>query len=176
MQRRQFLSNALASLAAGASVLRSAAAAEPAKGSAPATAPASASAPIKIEKLVKTEEEWKKILTPEQFYVLRKEGTERPYSSALNNEKRKGTFLCAGCDLPLFESSTKFESGTGWPSFYRAIDGRLETTVDHKLIYPRTEYHCARCGGHHGHVFDDGPKPTGLRYCNNGVVLKFVPA
>ena len=175
MQRRQFLSNALAGLA-GASVLRSAAAAEPAKGSAPATAPASASAPIKIEKLVKTEEEWKKILTPEQFYVLRKEGTERPYSSALNNEKRKGTFLCAGCDLPLFESSTKFESGTGWPSFYRAIDGRLETTVDHKLIYPRTEYHCARCGGHHGHVFDDGPKPTGLRYCNNGVVLKFVPA
>jgi len=174
MQRRQFLSNALASLA-GASVLRSAAAAEPAKGSAPATAPASASAPIKIEKLVKTEEEWKKILTPEQFYILRKEGTERPYSSALNNEKRKGTFLCAGCDLPLFESSTKFESGTGWPSFYRAIDGRLETTVDHKLIYPRTEYHCARCGGHHGHLFDDGPPPTNQRWCNNGVALRFIP-
>ena len=175
MQRRHFLSHALLGLA-GASVLRSAAAAEPAKSPVPANAAAPAAGPIKIEKIVKTEEEWKKILTPEQFYVLRKEGTERPFSSPLDKEKRNGTFLCAGCDLPLFESSTKFDSGTGWPSFYRAIDGRLETTVDHKLIYPRTEYHCARCGGHHGHVFDDGPKPTGLRYCNNGVVLKFVPA
>ena len=175
MQRRHFLSQALLGLA-GASVLRSAAAAEPAKSPAPANAAAPAAGPIKIEKIVKTEEEWKKILTPEQFYVLRKEGTERPFSSPLDKEKRKGTFLCAGCDLPLFESSTKFDSGTGWPSFYRAIDGRLETTIDRKLIYPRTEYHCARCGGHHGHVFDDGPKPTGLRYCNNGVVLKFVPA
>ena len=108
--------------------------------------------------------------------MLRKEGTEYPFSSPLNNEKRKGTFVCAGCDLPLFDSKTKFDSGTGWPSFYQVIEGRVETTTDHKLIYPRTEYHCARCGGHHGHVFDDGPKPTGLRYCNNGVALKFVPA
>ena len=178
MQRRQFLSDALLGVA-GASMLRSAAASTPAAPSAPAKPSATAmpaSVPLKIEKVVKTEEEWKKVLTPEQFYILRKEGTERPFSSPLNNEKRKGAFVCVGCDLPLFESSTKFESGTGWPSFYRAIDGRVETTVDHKLIYPRTEYHCARCGGHHGHVFDDGPKPTGLRYCNNGVALKFVPA
>ena len=176
MQRRQFLSQALLGLA-GAAALRAATAAAPAqpttatKPSAPAAA-----GPVKIEKIVKTEEEWRKVLTPEQFYILRKEGTERPYSSPLNNEKRKGTFVCVGCDLPLFESSTKFDSGTGWPSFYRAIDGRVGTSIDHKLIYPRTEYHCARCGGHHGHVFDDGPKPTGLRYCNNGIVLKFIPA
>ena len=180
MQRRRFLSHAFAGLAY-ASLLRGATAATP---SATPSKPAAASgtmapppgSPFKIEKVVKTDEEWKKILTPEQFYVLRREGTERPFSSPLNNEKRKGTFVCAGCDLPLFDSKTKFESGTGWPSFYQAIEGRLETTVDHKLIYPRTEYHCARCGGHHGHVFDDGPKPTGLRYCNNGVALKFVPA
>jgi peptide-methionine (R)-S-oxide reductase len=157
-------------------VLRGASAAAPATPAAPATKPAPAAGPLKIEKVVKTDEEWKKVLTPEQFYVLRKEGTERPFTSPLNNEKRKGTFQCAGCDLPLFDSKTKFDSGTGWPSFYQAIEGRVETSVDHKLIYPRTEYHCARCGGHHGHVFDDGPKPTGLRYCNNGVALKFVPA
>ena len=108
--------------------------------------------------------------------MLREEGTERPFTSPLNNEKRKGTFVCAGCDLPLFESKTKYDSGTGWPSFYDVIPGRVETKIDHKLIYPRTEYHCARCGGHQGHVFDDGPKPTGLRYCNNGVALKFIPA
>jgi peptide-methionine (R)-S-oxide reductase len=157
-------------------VLRGASAAAPATPAAPATKPAPAAGPLKIEKVVKTDEEWKKVLTPEQFHVLRKEGTERPFTSPLNNEKRKGTFQCAGCDLPLFDSKTKFDSGTGWPSFYQAIEGRVETSVDHKLIYPRTEYHCARCGGHHGHVFDDGPKPTGLRYCNNGVALKFVPA
>jgi peptide-methionine (R)-S-oxide reductase len=157
-------------------VLRGASAAAPATPAAPATKPAPAAGPLKIEKVVKTDEEWKKVLTPEQFYVLRKEGTERPFTSPLNNEKRKGTFQCAGCDLPLFDSKTKFDSGTGWPSFYQAIEGRVETSVDHKLIYPRTEYHCARCGGHHGHVFDDGPKPTGLRYCNNGVALKFIPA
>ena len=108
--------------------------------------------------------------------MLRKEGTEPPFTSALNNEKRKGTFLCVACELPLFLSQTKFDSGTGWPSFYQYIAGSLETSVDHKLIYPRTEYHCARCGGHLGHVFDDGPKPTGLRYCINGVALKFIPA
>ena len=128
------------------------------------------------DRVVKTPEEWKKVLTPEQFNILREEGTERPYSSALNNEKRKGTFVCAGCDLPLFTSDTKFESGTGWPSFYAPIPGAVGTKVDYKLIAPRTEYHCRRCDGHQGHVFPDGPKPTGQRYCNNGVALKFVPA
>ena len=130
----------------------------------------------KIDKITKTPDEWRKILTPNQFAVLREEGTERPFTSPLNNEKRKGTFVCAGCDLPLFDSKTKFDSGTGWPSFYDVIPGRVETMTDHKLIMARTEYHCARCGGHQGHVFDDGPKPTGLRYCNNGVALKFIPA
>jgi peptide-methionine (R)-S-oxide reductase len=129
-----------------------------------------------IARIVRTEAEWKKVLTPAQFHVLREEGTERPFSSPLNDEKRKGTFVCAGCELALFESRTKYDSGTGWPSFYDHIHGNVETRVDFKLIYPRTEYHCARCGGHQGHVFDDGPKPTGLRYCNNGVALKFIPA
>jgi peptide-methionine (R)-S-oxide reductase len=168
MQRRQFLSHALLGLT-GATLLRPTMAAT-------APAPAANAAPAKIDKVVKTEDEWRKILTPAQFNVLRKEGTEPPFTSPLNSEKRKGTFVCVGCDLPLFESRTKYDSGTGWPSFYQSIEGRLETSVDHKLILPRTEYHCARCGGHHGHVFDDGPKPTGLRYCNNGVALKFIPA
>ena len=128
-----------------------------------------------VEKLDLSEEEWRKRLTPEQFHILREEGTERPGSSSLLQEKRKGTFVCAGCDNPLFASSTKYESGTGWPSFYDYLPNALETKKDYKLIWPRTEYHCARCGGHHGHVFNDGPKPTGLRYCNNGVALKFVP-
>ena len=161
MERRLFLTRVLGT-AAGATAWRSFAA-----------APAGAAPPVTIEKVVKTEAEWRKILTPEQFDVLRQEGTERPFTSPLNNEKRKGTFVCAGCALPLFDSATKYDSGTGWPSFYQAIEGRVDSKTDVKLIYPRNEYHCVRCGGHQGHVFDDGPKPTGKRYCNHGVALKF---
>ena len=128
-----------------------------------------------IEKLTKTNEEWKKNLTPAQYNILREEGTERPFTSALLDEHREGIFACIACDLPLFLSKFKFDSGTGWPSFFDAIAAHVETKSDYALLYPRTEYHCARCGGHHGHVFDDGPKPTGLRYCNNGAVLKFIP-
>ena len=126
-------------------------------------------------KVVRTDEQWRRLLTPEQYHILRQQGTERPWSSPLNDEKRTGTYLCAGCEQPLFTSSMKFDSGTGWPSFYEVISGAVATSRDFKLILPRTEYHCARCSGHHGHVFNDGPEPTGLRYCNNGVVLKFVP-
>jgi peptide-methionine (R)-S-oxide reductase len=119
--------------------------------------------------------EWRKRLNSAQYDVLRKHGTERPGTSALNNEKRKGTFQCAGCDLPLFSSDTKFESGTGWPSFYKPLDNAIETKTDRSFFMARTEVHCKRCEGHLGHVFEDGPKPTGLRYCMNGVALKFVP-
>ena len=144
-----------------------------AKASAQAAKPAAPAGP-KIEPLVLSDAEWKKRLTPAQYNVLREEGTERPFTSPFNDEKRQGTFQCAGCDLPLFASNMKYDSGTGWPSFFATLPGAVGTKRDFKHVLPRTEYHCARCGGHHGHVFDDGPKPTGLRYCNNGVVLKFV--
>jgi peptide-methionine (R)-S-oxide reductase len=130
---------------------------------------------LTTEPLKRSEAEWKQVLTPQQYDVLRREGTERPFTSPLNEEKRPGVFVCAGCSLPLFTSAMKFDSGTGWPSFFTTIPGAFDTRRDFKLIWPRTEYHCVRCGGHHGHVFDDGPQPTGQRWCNNGVALRFVP-
>src|SRR3972149_4581436 len=129
-----------------------------------------------IEKIIKSNKEWKRILTPEQYDIVRDEGTEKAHSSALNHEQRRGTYICAACELPLSTSDMKYESGTGWPSFYTTLPGAVETKRDWKLIIPRTEYHCARCGGHQGHVFDDGPQPTGQRWCNNGLALKFTPA
>ncbi len=125
--------------------------------------------------VTKTEDEWKKILTPEQFQVLRKHGTERAGTSPLDKTYTAGAYNCAGCDLPLFTSDTKFDSGTGWPSFFKPIDNAIGTTDDSSFFMTRTEVHCRRCGGHLGHVFEDGPKPTGLRYCMNGVSMKFVP-
>ena len=131
---------------------------------------------LSMEKLVLTETEWKAKLTEEEYYILRQSGTERPGTSVLNNEKRNGVYQCAGCDLPLFNSDMKFDSGTGWPSFFDYIPNSLGFKTDFKIVIPRKEYHCARCGGHHGHVFKDGPEPTGLRYCNNGFALKFIPS
>ena len=123
----------------------------------------------------KTEEEWRRTLTAEEYQVLRKHGTERPGSSVLNTEKRDGVFQCAGCGKPLFSSETKFESGTGWPSFFQPLEGAVGTQTDSSLFMARTEVHCSSCQGHLGHVFPDGPHPTGLRYCMNGVALKFEP-
>ena len=122
-----------------------------------------------------SDEEWRRRLTREQYYVLRAHGTERAGTSPLNGEKRAGTYNCAGCDLPLFSSETKYESGTGWPSFWAPLENAIGTSEDRSLFTTRTEVHCRRCGGHLGHVFEDGPPPTGLRYCMNGVALKFAP-
>ena len=133
------------------------------------------SAPDVKDKVELSKAQWREKLPPNAYHVLREEGTERAGSSALDNEKRDGVFLCAGCDLPVFTSAMKFDSGTGWPSFFTTIPDAFDTSTDFKLILPRTEYHCKRCGGHHGHVFKDGPPPTGLRYCNNGVALNFLP-
>ena len=132
-----------------------------------------ASDPSRADALRLSDAQWKQRLKPEQYDVLRNEGTERSGTSPLDREKRKGTFHCAGCDLPLFASDAKFDSGTGWPSFHTALGGAISSKTDFKMILPRTEYHCARCGGHQGHVFDDGPRPSGKRYCNNGVALRF---
>ena len=127
-----------------------------------------------LEKITLTDSQWKQRLTEAQYYILRDEGTEPAGSSPLDKEYRKGEYRCAGCDLPLFTSEMKYDSGTGWPSFFQHIASHVQTKRDFKLIWPRTEYHCARCGGHQGHVFDDGPKPTGQRWCNNGLALVFI--
>jgi peptide-methionine (R)-S-oxide reductase len=157
MQRRTFFQLALGAAAIAALPLR-----------------ALAQAPTKVKRLMKTKEQWKALLDDKRFLILFEEGTERAGTSELNAEKRKGTFICAACHFPLFTSDKKFESGTGWPSFFDAIPDALATRRDTKFFMVRTEYHCARCTGHQGHVFDDGPKPTGLRYCNNGLALLFV--
>ena len=131
--------------------------------------------PDPADQLALSEQEWRERLSGPAYDVLRSEGTERPFTSPLNDEKRRGLFLCAGCDLPLFTSEMKYDSGTGWPSFFTHIPGSMGTKKDFKLILPRTEYHCIRCGGHQGHVFKDGPPPTNERWCNNGVALRFLP-
>lgn len=162
MSRRTFLgSTALAGVLAAAGI---------------ATRGTGASAADGVFEIVKSDAEWKAELTPDQYYVLRKHGTERAGSSPLDREKRAGTFHCAGCDLPLFSSETKYDSGTGWPSFWAPLDNAIGTSEDRSFFMVRTEVHCRRCGGHLGHVFEDGPKPTGLRYCMNGVAMSFKPA
>ncbi|MDA3932777.1 MAG: peptide-methionine (R)-S-oxide reductase MsrB [Gammaproteobacteria bacterium] len=139
-------------------------------------APAGANLPAVSDTLELDDTVWRERLTADAYRVLRKEGTERAFTSTLLNEKQRGLYLCAGCELPLFTSAMKFDSGTGWPSFTTMIDGHIETRRDYRLFLPRTEYHCSRCGGHQGHVFDDGPAPTGQRWCNNGVALTFLAA
>jgi peptide-methionine (R)-S-oxide reductase len=182
MKRRDILQYLLATALGGAWVGRSQAAAPTVKGrdidalqkNWEALLPPGTTVPLPGDALVLSKDEWRKRLTPAAYDVLREEGTERPESSPLNLEKRPGVFACAGCGLPLFTSAMKYDSGTGWPSFFTAIPGMLATKKDRKLFTVRTEYHCVRCGGHQGHVFDDGPAPTHQRWCNNGVALKFL--
>jgi peptide-methionine (R)-S-oxide reductase len=138
--------------------------------------PKNAEVTLSTEPLERSNSVWRQLLTPAQYHVLREEGTEYPGSSPLNNEKRAGLFVCAGCGLPLFTSRMKYDSGTGWPSFFTSIPDHLANKKDYKIIVERDEYHCVRCGGHQGHVFDDGPAPTRQRWCNNGVALRFIPA
>ena len=182
MKRREALGGLLAGGLLGA-LSRRAGAAQPADMSAVkmlqeswrTLLPEGLQVPSPTEPLTLSEADWRKRLDEMQFYVLRDEGTERAGTSPLNEEKRPGVFACAGCGLPLFTSEMKYDSGTGWPSFFTTIPGALQTKNDYKLILPRTEFHCARCGGHQGHVFKDGPPPTGQRWCNNGVALRFIP-
>ncbi len=165
MNRRAFLAAATAALPAAL-----------ASCAAGANAPASGDADGQTFEVTRTEAEWRKLLTPDQFHILREHGTEAAGSSPLNKEQRAGTFFCAGCDLPVYSSTTKFESGTGWPSFTAPIPAAVRTKEDRGFLGTRTEVHCRRCGGHLGHVFDDGPPPTGKRYCMNGVAMKFAAA
>lgn len=162
MQRRQFIMQA-AAIAGVLAVMGPSVMAHPINSK------------LKLTPLEKDDDEWRKLVSPREFDILFEEGTEPAGSSPLNHVKEDGTFVCSACYLPLFEYDKKYESGTGWPSFYNVISGRVGTKLDLKLIWPRTEYHCIRCGGHQGHVFKDGPEPTGLRYCNNGLALKFIP-
>ena len=182
MNRRKWLQGLFAAAAGGALTGTAAAAAAPQSKQVEALQKnwrtllaAGVQPPAPTDKMKLANEEWRKRLDKAQYHVLREEGTERAGTSPLNNEKRAGVYSCAGCDLPLFTSDMKFDSGTGWPSYFTTIPGVFETKKDFQIGYARTEYHGARCGGHHGHIFDDGPKPTGLRYCNNGVALKFIP-
>lgn len=176
MQRRQFLFILAPTVAATAAAWRSFDSQGASTPMARLHSTDDAMASDTVKKLNKPHKEWRELLTREEYGVLFEERTERPHSSPLDKEKRAGTFICAACYLPLFDSAAKYDSGTGWPSFHTAIAEHVETKRDFKLILPRTEYHCARCGGHQGHIFKDGPPPTGKRYCNNGVALRFIPS
>ena len=177
MRRRTFLGGFLGGMAASAPIgpIHAAASVAELQQNWRELLPSDATVPDASEAMAHTKEEWRELLEPAQFRVLREEGTERPFSSVLNDEHRPGVFVCVACDLPLFTSAMKFDSGTGWPSYFTTVPGAFGTKRDYYLIFPRTEYHCSRCGGHQGHLFDDGPPPTRQRWCNNGVALRFIP-